>query len=116
MSPVTSNVRPQAMEAQMPLRIVYVLVLVSIGGCASNVPDLGSHIGEPRSAMAMASGVTRADGEKGLNQSRVVPLGKMSGDVEILYGDPEVAGQAFVMRIRELPGTVVPPHSHPVDE
>jgi quercetin dioxygenase-like cupin family protein len=40
----------------------------------------------------------------------------MSGDVELLYGDPEVAGQAFVMRIRELPGTVVPPHSHPVDE
>jgi quercetin dioxygenase-like cupin family protein len=40
----------------------------------------------------------------------------MSGDVELLYGDPDVAGQTFVMRIRELPGTVVPPHSHPVDE
>jgi len=40
----------------------------------------------------------------------------MAGDVEILYGDPEVAGEPFVMRIRELPGTIVPPHSHPVDE
>jgi quercetin dioxygenase-like cupin family protein len=40
----------------------------------------------------------------------------MSGDVEILHGDPEVAGEPFVMRIRELPGTMVPPHSHPVDE
>jgi len=40
----------------------------------------------------------------------------MSGDVELLYGDPEVAGEPFVMRIRELPGAIVPPHSHPVDE
>jgi hypothetical protein len=40
----------------------------------------------------------------------------MAGDVEILYGDPEAIGERFVMRIRELPGTIVPPHSHPVDE
>src|SRR5215467_10996454 len=104
------------MAAQMSLRIVYVLVLVGVGGCASSVPEPGARIGEPLSAMAMTSGVARADGEKGLNQSLVIPLRKMSGDVEILYGDPEVAGQPFVMRIRELPGTVVPPHSHPVDE
>jgi quercetin dioxygenase-like cupin family protein len=47
---------------------------------------------------------------------RIIPLGPMSKDVEILYGDPEIPGQPFVMRIRELPGTIVPPHSHPVDE
>ena len=29
---------------------------------------------------------------------------------------PEAAGQPFVMRIRELPGTIIPPHRHPVDE
>jgi quercetin dioxygenase-like cupin family protein len=40
----------------------------------------------------------------------------MSDDVEILLGHPDSVGQPFVMRIRELPGTVVPPHSHPVDE
>ena len=40
----------------------------------------------------------------------------MSGDVEILNGDPEKAGEPFVMRIRELPGTRIPLHSHPVDE
>lgn len=40
----------------------------------------------------------------------------MSGDVEILYGNPEAAGESFVMRIRELPGGVIPPHRHPVDE
>jgi len=40
----------------------------------------------------------------------------MTGDVEILCGDPEVPGEPFVMRIRELPDGIVPPHSHPVDE
>ena len=54
-------------------------------------------------AMAAASGVTRADGGKGLLEHRIVPLKPMTGDVELLYGDPDVAGQPFVMRIRELP-------------
>jgi len=40
----------------------------------------------------------------------------MDGDVEFLYGHPDSAGRPFVMRIRELPGTIVPPHQHPVDE
>jgi hypothetical protein len=34
----------------------------------------------------------------------------------VLLGDPDAVGKPFVIRIRELPGTVVPPHSHPVDE
>jgi quercetin dioxygenase-like cupin family protein len=67
-------------------------------------------------AMAAASGVTRADGGKGPNEPRLIPLRPMVGDVELLYGDPEVPGQPFVMRIHELPGAKVPPHSHPVDE
>jgi hypothetical protein len=67
-------------------------------------------------AMAAASGVARADGGKGLSEHRIIPLRPMVGDVELLYGDPDVAGQPFVMRIHELPGARVPPHSHPVDE
>src|SRR5688500_13729787 len=47
---------------------------------------------------------------------RIVPIQQMSGDVDVLYGNPEVAGEPFVMRIRELPGGVIPPHRHPVDE
>lgn len=47
---------------------------------------------------------------------RVIPIRPMSQDVEILYGDPEKEGEPFVMRIRELPGTIIPPHKHPVDE
>ena len=48
--------------------------------------------------------------------ARLVPLKPMTEDVEVLYGDPEAAGQPFVMRIRELPGGIIPPHRHPVDE
>ena len=49
-------------------------------------------------------------------QPRIVPIRAMTQDVEILHGDPEVAGRPFVMRIRELPGGIIPPHRHPVDE
>lgn len=47
---------------------------------------------------------------------RIIPIRQMSQDVEILYGDPEKVGEPFVMRIGELPGGIIPPHRHPVDE
>ena len=47
---------------------------------------------------------------------RLIPIASMSQDVEVLYGDPNVPGEPFVMRIRELAGGVIPPHRHPVDE
>jgi mannose-6-phosphate isomerase-like protein (cupin superfamily) len=47
---------------------------------------------------------------------RIIPIRPMSEDVEILYGDPDKVGEPFVMRIRELPGGIIPPHRHPVDE
>ena len=84
------------------------LAIVSILGCVSPVTS--------SPPMAATSGVARADAAKGPREHRVIPLKSMTGDVEILYGDPEVAGEPFVMRIRELPGGIVPPHSHPVDE
>ena len=49
-------------------------------------------------------------------QPRLIPLHGMTEDVQILYGNPDVPGEPFVMRIRELPGGVIPPHRHPVDE
>jgi quercetin dioxygenase-like cupin family protein len=49
-------------------------------------------------------------------QHRITPLKPMTEDVEVLYGDPEAVGEPFVMRIRELPGGIIPPHRHPVDE
>lgn len=90
--------------------------IVALVACMQSPPESATHPRDAQSAMTAASGVTRADGGKGMNEYRVIPLRPMLGDVEILYGDPETVGQPFVMRIRELPGTVVPPHSHPVDE
>ncbi len=91
-------------------------LLATLVACDSGTTGADTPQRELHPPMAAASGVARADGGKGPREHRVIPLRSMSGDVEILYGDPEAAGEAFVMRIRELPGTVVPPHSHPVDE
>jgi quercetin dioxygenase-like cupin family protein len=49
-------------------------------------------------------------------EARVVPLQPLTKDFEVIFGNPDAPGESFVMRIRELPGTVIPPHSHPVDE
>jgi hypothetical protein len=99
----------------MRARACLLLPLIGLVACARNAPpiDTSQQASPP---MAAASGVARADGGLGPRDQRVIPLRPMSGDVEILYGDPEAAGEPFVMRIRELPGTIVPPHSHPVDE
>lgn len=72
------------------------------------------HQGETHGAFAAASGISRP--AAGSREHRIVPLHPISGDVEILSGDPEKAGEPFVMRINELPGTRIPAHSHPVDE
>jgi quercetin dioxygenase-like cupin family protein len=64
---------------------------------------------------AVASPVAYAQ-SKETGAHRVIAIKPMTEDVEILYGDPEKAGEPFVMRIRELPGTIIPPHKHPVDE
>jgi len=95
-----------------------VLWLVSLTALIACGRSAGAETAKPESSapMAAATGVTRADGGKGPREHRLIPLRPMSGDVEILYGDPDAAGEPFVMRIRELPGTIVPPHSHPVDE
>jgi quercetin dioxygenase-like cupin family protein len=62
-------------------------------------------------ASAAASGQS-----KETREHRVIPIRPMTQGVEIIYGDLEAAGEPFVMRIRELPGTIIPPHKHPVDE
>src|SRR5688500_18882349 len=49
-------------------------------------------------------------------QHCIIPIRPMSEDVEVLYGDPNGVGEPFVMRIREFPGGIIPPHRHPVDE
>jgi quercetin dioxygenase-like cupin family protein len=84
---------------------------VTAAGCAHR----SASSTESHPPMAAAAGVVRA-GRKVRGTTGSIPLKSMSGDVEILYGDPEKPGEPFVMRIHELPGAIVPPHSHPVDE
>lgn len=64
--------------------------------------------------LALAASGSSAAAEP--RQHRIVPIHAMTQDVEVLHGDPEAVGQPFVIRIRELPGGVIPPHRHPVDE
>lgn len=88
-------------------RCVVAACLVAIG-CRD-----ASH--DTHGAMDAASGVERADSGLGARAPRIIPLSPIAGDVQLLLGNPDSAGP-FVMRINELAGTIVPPHSHPVDE
>jgi hypothetical protein len=63
--------------------------------------------------LASLSGVSHSAGTP---QHRIIPLRPLTQDFEVIHGDPDVPGEPFVMRIRELPGTIIPPHKHPVDE
>jgi len=92
-------------------RMALAFLIACLGGCAEVRRDQD----HPHPPMAAVSAVTRADDGKGRNDPRIIPLQPMSGDVELLFGDPEQSGP-FVMRIHELPGAIVPPHKHPVDE
>ena len=63
------------------------------------------------------SGVAAVIGQTVIeNKPVILPLTPLTKDFEVIHGNPEAAGQPFVMRIRELPGTIIPPHRHPVDE
>lgn len=53
---------------------------------------------------------------RGADTPLYVPIRPVNGDFEVIYGDPDKVGEPFVIRIRELPGTIIPPHKHPVDE
>src|SRR5262245_19484211 len=48
--------------------------------------------------------------------TRYVPFTPLNEDSVVIHGDVEKEGQEFVMRIRELRGGFIPPHTHPVDE
>jgi len=80
----------------MPGTTAFKVALICVAVVLASRPGV-SHSAEPR-------------------QHRIVPLQALSQDFEVIYGDPDVVGEPFVMRIRELPGTIIPPHKHPVDE
>jgi quercetin dioxygenase-like cupin family protein len=48
--------------------------------------------------------------------AKYVPFTPLNEDSSVIHGDVEQVGQEFVMRIRELRGSFIPPHTHPIDE
>lgn len=88
---------------------------VTVVACSVARPPGAQSSPETRTALGTA-GVVAQDVPYDSRTFRVRPLDSMRSDVEILLGHPDSAGRPFVMRIRELPGTVIPPHLHPVDE
>lgn len=94
------------------MRTPFLVTMAFLAACSSGPSHAPA---QHDSAFSAASGVSRTGGASG-REFHVAPLRPMTGDVEILSGDPEKAGEPFVMRIRELPGTIIPLHSHPVDE
>ena len=97
-------------------RSIAVAVAVLLGvACGRGEPVADQRGTGPVSGLAAAGGVKEVASGAAGRRPRIVQLGTMSGDVEILAGHPDSAGP-FVMRIRELPGAMVPPHTHPVDE
>jgi len=51
-----------------------------------------------------------------VEDTQYVPFTPLNEDAMVIHGDIEKVGQEFVMRIRELRGGFIPPHTHPVDE
>jgi quercetin dioxygenase-like cupin family protein len=88
------------------MRKCLLLIAIATLACDAKKPAAEKH-----GAFDAASGITRVQG----SGARIVPLHAMTGDVEVISGDPEKPGP-FVMRIHELPGTRIPLHTHPVDE
>jgi hypothetical protein len=105
---------PMLTSGVPPLALL--LLCLPVAACDQSSTQDDTSAAETLPAFGAASGVTRADAGAHDSLPRIIPLGPMSGDAEILYGDPERPGVPFVMRIRELPGTKIPLHSHPVDE
>jgi hypothetical protein len=64
--------------------------------------------------VTLALGLAASRG--GAEKAAYVPFTPLNEDSIVIHGDIEKDGQQFVMRIRELRGSFIPPHTHPVDE
>jgi quercetin dioxygenase-like cupin family protein len=89
------------------------VAIVLLAGCDERSSARADRAAEPKWD-ATAGTVAHVAGDA--RQAHMFPMHAMASDVEVLSGDPEAVGKPFVIRIRELPGSIVPPHTHPVDE
>lgn len=92
------------------MRMMALLVVVILVSCGPRQPE------ESRTAFDSPGTGSIEPETVPAGEPRLMPFRAMTSDVVVLQGDPDVPGEPFVIRIRELPGAIVPPHSHPVDE
>jgi quercetin dioxygenase-like cupin family protein len=92
------------------MRLAALVAVAALASCVSEAQETN----RTGFASSATGSIEKAAGPAG--EPRLVPSRPMTSDAEVLQGDPDVPGQPFVIRIRELPGTIIPPHSHPVDE
>lgn len=92
------------------MRVLMILPLVLLTSCGESDGDAS------RTAFDSSTTGNIARTSQQARTAMLAPLRPMTTDAEVLQGNPDAAGQPFVVRIRELAGTIIPPHSHPVDE
>ena len=76
-------------------------------------------MGHKVTVWALASFIACLPGVLNAQASRshsLVPYRGTPAGFEVVWGDPSVAGMPFVIRIRNDPGLVILPHTHPRDE
>lgn len=92
------------------MRTPLLFAIVFLGSCNGGESASNRTVFQSESTGKITRTAGRAD------EPKLVPYKGMAADAEVLLGDPDAVGSPFVIRVRELPGTIVPPHSHPVDE
>ena len=97
------------------MRAFLILPLLALAACRSaTAPGTAADTARTGYASPVTGVIARSAGDP--TRPQVRPFRGMTADSEVVYGDPDAEGGPFVIRIRELAGGIVPPHSHPVDE
>src|SRR5579883_3115802 len=110
------------MEAAMRIRLVVAATALAYGFCLVEAqPQKSTTSSSPVPHSMVTPEALKwqplprdwADGPPPSNQAK----GAVGvSEVAIVQGDPTKEGEPFVIRIRSAPGTVLPPHWHPIDE
>ena len=88
------------MQAELRRLAGALLLAVLAGACRNATPPAAQQHDSPYAAASGVTGADRADARA----FHVVPLRPMTGDVEILHGDPEKPGEPFTIGFASCPG------------
>ncbi|MDQ6827810.1 MAG: cupin domain-containing protein [Gemmatimonadota bacterium] len=85
-----------------------------VGAACGSAPDARS--GSPPGGRLASPAPNTSLATQGSATPIFSTLHDITGEDETIMGDPAAPGKEFVVRIRELPGTIIPPHTHTFDE